>query len=97
MGLPYGLRELPTWGNWLPRWPNINLDIEMGRRSIGDAANLLVVRAADEESLHPAIVGSATDPKWAEFLSREAPDKFAHLVLIDPLDAGGQYGERHAE
>jgi hypothetical protein len=46
VGLPYGLRELPTWGNWFPRWPNINLDVEMGRRSIGDAANLLVVRAA---------------------------------------------------
>jgi hypothetical protein len=97
MGLPYGQRELPTWGNWLPRRPNFNLDVDMGWRSIGDATDFVVLRAADKESLHLAIVGSATDPKLANSLSRKAADNFAHLVLIDPLDAGGQYGERDTE
>lgn len=50
MGLPYGLRELPTWGNWLPRRANINLNVKMRRWSIGDVTDLFVVRAADKEA-----------------------------------------------
>lgn len=46
--LPDRLWELPTLGNRLPRRPDIDLDVNMGRRSIGDIADLLVVRTTNE-------------------------------------------------
>ena len=46
--LPDSLRELPALGNWLPWRGDIDLYVDMGRRSIGDIADLLVVRTSDE-------------------------------------------------
>src|SRR5664279_1780315 len=35
--------------------------------------------------------------KGTPALEERLKDNFAHSVLIDPLDAGGQHGERHAK
>ena len=52
MGLPDRLRELAARRNGLPWRPGIDLDVDVGRRAIGDVPDFLVVRTAHEQSLH---------------------------------------------
>jgi hypothetical protein len=48
MRLPDRLRELPARRDGLPRRPDVDLYVDMRRRSIGDVADFLVVGTADE-------------------------------------------------